>query len=345
VVDYAGIADLFAQTTFGDGSLDIPYDQQVVILVADDFVTPVATFSHGQYVYDVASQMLLTARDELKIPDEMIILDRVPVDYSDVSDIRQRIDDALTAYIQKGYARFVLNMSFNLVPCQYTVEAERWGIQGNPVLKWQDFKENYDNDNMREENYSLIQYVQTSLDVERDVALNIVYDWIGTYKGVVKDDAGEDQLDPLLAYLESGLPAGIDVLVPVASAGNYQVFYQSEYDANGNGLVDSFVPASWPEVIGVSSRTADGSQLSVFSNEGGISAPGEWHAIPNSGGEYVAGTSFAAPVVSVWTAVMESSTSAITCDFDPWKVDETSNTVLVDALWDTGISPSPACTP
>jgi hypothetical protein len=79
-----------------------------VILVADDFVTSVATLSHGQYVYEVARQMLLAARTQLEIPDDMIILDIVHVPYDDVATMVQNIDQKLASHIagaRRGLSR------------------------------------------------------------------------------------------------------------------------------------------------------------------------------------------------------------------------------------------------
>ena len=349
-VAYDMLAQQFSQMTLGSGSAIAP-DRQVVILIVDDFDTPVRTLSHGEYVIEVASDMLGAARADVGFAEEMILVDKVEVTYDDVSVIISRIDDALRARIEDGYTHFVLNMSFALMPCMYEVEAGRHNLPDNVTLFWQAFMEVYENPE-RPKNYSLIQYVENALltqgnvpdsvpedipfeesdSIARAVARAVVFDWIGTESTL---------LDPLRAYLQGGLPEGVEVLVPVASAGNYGG-YTPPYDPDGNGFVDPFAPGSWPEVISVSSTRADFSQLSVFSNAGGISAPGEWHEIASSS-EYVAGTSFAAPVTSVLVALMQS-TSAVTCNFAPWEQAELLNAYLIDA-WNDTPPFSAACAP
>lgn len=120
--------------------------------------------------------------------------------------------------------------------------------------------------------------------------------------------------DPLLAYLACPLPvhnqwksvcdghshvdgAKLDSLVHVASAGNL-------------GHEFALYPAAWPTVISVSSQdvTAGGFSTlrSSYANSGEVLAPGAFYELSRPGGDRTlayAGTSFSAPVVTLFTAL------------------------------------------
>lgn len=92
----------------------------------------------------------------------------------------------------------------------------------------------------------------------------------------------------------------------VAASGNFRLPYQ-------------MLPAAWPAVVGVGSPTRD-APPPPFSNAGEVIAPGAWFKLEpvlpweaGSGGAIsVAGTSYSAPIVSLFTAVDIASASRCT---------------------------------
>jgi hypothetical protein len=93
------------------------------------------------------------------------------------------------------------------------------------------------------------------------------------------------QSDPLRDFIRQQRDY---MIVPVASAGNFK-------------QRKPFYPARWPEVISVSANEGDNLRFWAHSNDGDISVPGAWFLFDD--GKYRAGTSFAAPVVSMLIAI------------------------------------------
>ena len=95
------------------------------------------------------------------------------------------------------------------------------------------------------------------------------------------------QADPLRDFLRDSRRNDL-IIIPVASAGNFK-------------QRQPFYPARWPEVISVSANEGDNLRFWLHSNNGDVSAPGAWFRFED--GQYHAGTSFAAPVVSMVIAL------------------------------------------
>ncbi len=94
------------------------------------------------------------------------------------------------------------------------------------------------------------------------------------------------QSDPLRDFLRQTTRDRI--VIPVASSGNFK-------------QRQPFFPARWPEVISVSANEGNDLRFWLQSNNGAVSVPGAWFLFDD--GEYRAGTSFAAPVVSTLIAI------------------------------------------
>ncbi len=77
-------------------------------------------------------------------------------------------------------------------------------------------------------------------------------------------------------------------IVAIASSGNFKQRVP-------------FYPARWPEVLSVSANEGDNLRFWIQSNNGDVSAPGAW--FPFADDVFRAGTSFAAPVVSMLVAM------------------------------------------
>ncbi len=93
------------------------------------------------------------------------------------------------------------------------------------------------------------------------------------------------ETDPLRNFLRQSRDLTI---IPVASSGNFK-------------QRKPFYPAQWPEVISVSANEGNDVRFWLHSNNGDVSVPGAWFSFDDD--QYRAGTSFAAPVVSMLIAI------------------------------------------
>jgi hypothetical protein len=273
----------------------------VAILVIDDFQTPVGNLSHGDYVYTVADELLksfgipvLYAPPETA--DSSILLDKLDVAPGYRTNlIVQGINTKLAQYQASGYSRVVLNMSFVLMPCEYTFQGT------DKKFDFFTFIDTYQARTQEGENYSLVEYLQQYFtDPVRE----------GRVQELLNYDVAAE-FESLHKQLQQSPPEGIDKIIPVAAAGN-------------SGWSVPFKPGLWLEVLSASSTQADTATLSIFSNSGEIAAPGEWYEFP-ANDEAVAGTSFAAPFVSVFFALLEAKDSGNQCDEWELSVDPASN--------------------
>ncbi len=182
-----------------------------------------------------------------------------------------------------GYQRVVVNMSFTVVPC--TVLSD-FGTSGLPNFE------------------SYLEAIR--------VANNIGSQYLSELDGLVSTPVALAR-EALFAYLEcpfpvaggarcDGRPSGkharavADSIVHVGASGNY-----------GNDY--SLYPAAWPNVVSVGSLDVAGRSFSparsTYSNAAGVLAPGGLFLLSDARGQTTvyAGTSFAAPVVSLFVAL------------------------------------------
>ncbi len=181
----------------------------------------------------------------------------------------------------------VFNMSWVLLPCP-TVEAFMQRRAEFPT-----FQDYFDALAAHEDNRVLLEHGLTPAEIL----------WLLFW-------AGED--DPLYRVIHE--PEGLDVtgydnlrLGFVAAAGNFALPYQ-------------MLPAGWPAVVGVG---APRDMEPPFSNEAEVVAPGGWFELdgvvevwpsqsPNGAGAAIAGTSYSAPIVSLFTAIDIANASRCT---------------------------------
>ncbi len=302
-----------------------PGTAQVAILVADDFSsdgsgdTPA---SHGWLVWEVFEGLLAL------LPQENagnILL--VQVDIADEAGYRSdlilpAIQTAVAELRAQGINRFVLNLSFAFIPCQ----------DSDTGFNFSDFMDARRNNPGR----SLVEHLGADPQAIRAILADSRVSYIdetglastqqegsrGSQSLAAPSDAGEVpptpsgetpqlrgqdlqvvrlfnnprlQNDPLRDFLRQSRRDLI--IIPVASAGNFK-------------QRQPFYPARWPEVISVSANEGDNLRFWLHSNNGDVSAPGAWFLLDD--GQYRAGTSFSAPVVSVLVA-LDLTQSEPTC--------------------------------
>jgi hypothetical protein len=299
VDDFGGVFDL-PSSLFGSGSIDL------------QALVDQGALSHGALVLH---QLRALAADALpgfwtfsgknpRIDDDpyfkfhdrrghYLMIQAVDVAGLDTDDVAGRIRDAI-AFIGGnggiGIKDIVVNMSFAVVPC---------AVVGDVA--------------------AAVGSTSDIANFEAYVAALAVANGIGSQ---YLDELGElvstpvsVENEPLFAYLTCPLPAGsgdtascdgrstgkyaktsVNSMVHVAAAGNF-----------GNDY--ALYPAAWSTVVSVGSLDVTGStygpERSSFSNAATVLAPGNAFTLASKNGRTVAyaGTSFAAPVVSLFAAV------------------------------------------
>jgi hypothetical protein len=240
-----------------------------------------------------------------------------PVNIADEAGYRSElvlpeIQSAVAGYTAQGVNRFVLNMSFVFVPCR----SDELGFDFAEVAERR----------RNDPEYSIVedlggdpQYVRSVLTdsrisyIEADRLVTTQEEatprgnsalQVGGGRQIPPTPAagapqfrGQDlrvlrlldntnlQSDPLRDFLRQARDVTI---IPVASSGNFK-------------QRQPFYPARWPEVISVSANEGNDLRFWLHSNNGDISVPGAWYRFDDEA--YRAGTSFAAPVVSVLIAL------------------------------------------
>ncbi len=293
-----------------------PGAAQVAILVADDFSadgTGDTPASHGWLVWEVFEGLLALLPQENA---DSILL--VQVDIADEAGYRSdlilpAIQSTVEELSAQGISRYVLNMSFTFVPC----------LDSETGFSFADFVEARRNNPGR----SLVEHLGADPQAIRAILTDSRVSYIdetglastqqegsrGSQSVTAPSDAGavpptpsdeipelrgQDlqvvrlfnnprlQTDPLRDFLRQSRRDLI--IIPVASAGNFK-------------QRQPFYPARWPEVISVSANEGNNLRFWLHSNNGDVSAPGAWFLLEDE--QYRAGTSFAAPVVSVLVAL------------------------------------------
>lgn len=296
-----------------------PGTEPVAILVVDDFSADGSDnrpVSHGWLVWQVLERL------QAQLPVDVaakITLQQVNVAdengyQSDLIEpaVAQAIDDLAASGIQ----RFVLNMSFVFIPCVdpdtgFDFTQFRQARTGNPALSVVDSLGG-DSAYVR----SLLADSRVNVIDETGLELTDATNSRGsaTLRGQARAaevrqipptpdrpvpalraqelqvlrllKSTQLEADPLRDFLRQNVRDRI--IVPVASSGNFK-------------QRDPFYPARWPEVLSVSANEGDNLRFWLQSNNGAVSVPGAWFLLDDEA--YHAGTSFAAPVVSMLVAL------------------------------------------
>ncbi|MBZ0299255.1 MAG: S8/S53 family peptidase [Anaerolineae bacterium] len=297
--------------------MNLPYAaggrEPVAILVIDDFSddgTGSRPPSHGWLVMQVLEQL------QAQLPGNLA--DKIRLTRVNIADevgyqsdfIQPAVERAMNTLAEAGITRFVLNMSFVFIPCVDTDLGFNFG----------EFRQAHQNNPTRsivEQVGGNVAYVRSLL---QDSRISVVEENslemtdVNNLRGQGRVTSGRQipptpaqanpslqpqnlrvlrlfnnarlQSDPLRDFLRQ--TARGRIVVPVASSGNFK-------------QRQPFFPARWPEVISVSANEGNDFRFWLQSNNAAVSVPGAWFLFDD--GEYRAGTSFAAPVVSLLIAM------------------------------------------
>lgn len=306
-----------------------------LIIVVDDFSTPTPETSHGAAVYAV-TERLITG---LGIPSSRVRL--VSVDTAEgnynLATVANQIDAVIRA--NPTYRRYVINLSFIIIPCQGTFNVGGVAVSFN----FDQFITQYDRSDGE-----VTLYAQAAAVAPSVLPADLVPppgDALGVQKplrqeGTISEDTTEippefargiaafaqsyhaqaynprnttQTNDPIRLLLRRARRLGVETVV-IASAGNF-------------GQPEAFAPGSFPEVISVSASIGlDFNTFWLPSNAGEVMAPGAWFPLED---EFVAGTSFSAPAMSVMTALVLSTGAS--CNFTSVMDGQFNNTFFARA--------------
>ncbi|NDJ77170.1 MAG: hypothetical protein GYB65_13020 [Chloroflexi bacterium] len=303
--------------------------EPVAVLVIDDFFEYRDEVAHGRLVTDQLIAMIqgnpIYDFEPRRMYNDPVVwawepdggygalyVVEVDTENYDTSQLRSRVEDTANLVIDYlGVRRLVLNMSFALIPCETPVYNLR-ELRAQRVVG-------------ETERQTLIAEVGASsrIDVEvRTDARSITSSSLVAEEGTQRtarmltvyaidtaeaDESGAlDPLHDLIRGMTSGTywsPNREVMVVAVGSAGNF-----------GRNL-DSFAPASWPEVISTSAYIGLDTEWEG-SNKGQVMLPGGLYPV---GDLYVIGTSFSAPVMSMNMAFYLTNSSL--CSSPPLDLD------------------------
>lgn len=298
-----------------------------MIIVVDDFTAPTPAESHGAAVYSVLERMV----GALGVPRSRIGLSQIDLaaDNYNLNTVATRIEQAIRS--NNAYRRFVINMSFVIIPCQgvITVEGQRIAFNFDEFIV--DYRDSRGEAALltavadevpglipppgdplgAQKRQSPVEQVGVPGGVPQDfpgqgdVVPRPFAEGIAAFasdytRGAYNPRRANETTDPLRRSLMRLRGLGSEIVL-VASSGNF-------------GQTESFAPGSFPEVISVSASLAnDFTAIWLPTNGGEVMAPGAWYPL---GAESVAGTSFSAPAMSGLTALLLSSGTA-RCNFTP----------------------------
>ena len=318
-ISYAGAANISYAGALGEEVLSNNWDIEnttvlsdlqyadvgsdpVAIIILDDFTTEDprasadddivwANAAHGWLVVDVFERIIAILPADVANLITLEILDLGGENEFRSELIAIELEQRLSELNSAGINKFVVNMSFVFVACETpSFNHAQWlqRRQQNPDLS------------LIEDTGGDVEYVETVLSDARVTRLDergFDIDNSRGGQGGPPDHVAEKLLflnlfevsqlnnDPLRSFFRDNHPY---MVVPIASSGNFK-------------WKRPFFPARWTEVLSVSATLGDTPDLWGLSNNAEVSAPGAYFLFDDD--VFRAGTSFAAPVVSVMVAV------------------------------------------
>jgi len=297
---------------------------QVAIIAIDDFSSDGTeeAASHGWLVYEVMTDLVDALPDEVASNIHLEQINIAGENGYRSEQVVTALDDRMAQLSSEGIDRFVLNMSFVIIPCR----------DQSLGFDFFDFLEASESDPSNSIAKALTNdptYLQSLL--QNTSVTSISEDGFETdnSQGSGPPPFVQEQLlifqlfenpqlqsDPLRDFLRRG----DYFMIPIAASGNFK--WQRP-----------FFPARWQEVLSVSALEGTGEAHWSHSNNGEVSVPGAWYQFDD--GIYRAGTSLAAPVLSVLTGI-DLTQEDVTCSLRGNGLELSSgnfnNTPILDAV-------------
>lgn len=302
--------------------------------IVPNFPLEVPVVTHGMQVFLAMNDML----DSVKTvhPGLKVSLHRVDISAGgnyQLALLTTAIETKITALKLQGYNRFIINMSFGLIPCSDSASgfdfslfsAERLArlLDLTPSSLNQNFTFDLDgrtfealpaeevitqNGPVVYQDYGLLQYLAEEV-VDHQPLLGTAGQLLKGLLGsplllLDSDEPSMISLRLLLTTHELQSMLGLGYYIPVAASGNFADLMTPD---------TPLAPASLPEVVAVGATLGEGGNKWQYSQAAHLVAPGAWYDY-STNSSYVAGTSFAAPFVSMIGALYLTYPDA--CDFD-----------------------------
>lgn len=324
VDDFRNVTRTFSQANFPEEWLNQYFNAYESL---PNFPLEVPVFTHGMRV---ESQLrdLLDAMDEAGYPYP-ISLHRVDIstggDY-DLASVSSGIAAKIGQLREQGIDRFVINMSFGLIPCSDPAVGESYENYLDQVTNLL-FEGNTSHFVLDVDAFVTIQNEKVKRPVIRldygfkqhlyenvfGGELEAVHDYMRSLllSSKVGEDSDEPEIEGLRDLLRNLLAESADSkgqlkVIPVAASGNFADIIQPD---------EPLAPARFPEVIAVGATLGQKEDADrwFFSQAGHILTPGAWWEF-DAQNSFVAGTSFAAPYASVIGSIYLTYPDA--CYFD-----------------------------
>lgn len=293
------------------------------------FPLEVPVVTHGMQVFMAMNDMLEAVKTVH--PSLKVSLHRVDISAGGsyrLSMVTSAIDAKVNQLKAQGFTRFVINMSFGVLPCTDTASgfdfadflAERLGklLNLTPASLNQNFVFDFDGRTFADvvggislqngpvvyQDYGLTQYMTEELTL-----IDSVGDLLSSLLGssvLGLDTSNLSMLGLQLLFTNYNLQSKLDTAyyIPVAASGNYADLMTTD---------KSLSPASLPHVISVGATLGENGERWDYSQAAQLLAPGSWYDYSGQD-SFVAGTSFAAPFVSMIGALYLTYPDA--CNFD-----------------------------
>lgn len=302
---------------------------------------PASVYSHGELVRQVLRDSLTgalgvsPAADVWSMPSYAVRLEAVPVSGYRTADLIAAVRSRIDALRRAGYERFVVNLSFVVVPCDVVA----WLSAGDLDALLKTYDEMIQNDPASALKAALQGYLDASGSLDpalvrsggrftmavlstpdlsplRSYLVGAFYKTINVERFSVKEQRALATVhgDPAWGafraqYVDPGTTTGAALkVVPVGASGNGVKFLDSKGNLVRKGLPFPFAPALWDFVV-----SAGADEATDRFNAGEVTLNGSGPSlVPGS-----FGTSFAAPRLSALEARYLAETGSVTCGGTP----------------------------
>jgi len=215
------------------------------------------------------------------------------------SIISERIKQAINLFEEMGINRFVLNMSFAIVPCGLAALYEQILNSDQDISTLQDILDDYAGvipDNVSQEEIQSL--VTDPKELARILVIRASYSPYPAGKQPELSERlqviyGDDFLgnDPLRNWLCACNEPTDRIVIPVGAAGNWGM----------DGFEFPFAPAIFDSVVSIGAEPVQNKE--IYSNPSEVIMDGEHSTVMDDSGEPIRGTSFASPRFSAKAAI------------------------------------------